>query len=150
MPQLISAVCAALLVVITTVVYYEILNLTWRWLPGIHIPRRRRVILAVLASFAGHMIAVTLYGLTYWFLSAKAVGTLSGAEGASFMHYLYFSAETYSSLGIGDVFPTAGFQILVGVEAINGLVLIGWSVAFTFLAMQQYWDGDTHARKHKR
>lgn len=147
MAQLISGLCAALLVVITTVLYYEILNLTWRWLPGIHIPRRRRVILAGLASFAGHMIAVTLYGLAYFLLSHFGLGALSGAENASFMHYLYFSAETYSSLGIGDVFPTQGFQILVGIEAINGLVLIGWSVAFTFLAMQQYWDDDSHAGK---
>ena len=26
-----------------------------------------------------------------------------------------------------------------GVEALNGLLLIGWSASFTYLAMERYW-----------
>jgi len=57
---------------------------------------------------------------------------------------LYFSAETYTSLGYGDVVPTGPLRTLAGVEALNGLLLIGWSASFTYVAMQRFW-GDARA-----
>ena len=29
--------------------------------------------------------------------------------------------------------------MIAGVEALNGLLLIGWSASFTYLAMERYW-----------
>ena len=33
--------------------------------------------------------------------------------------YLYFSATSYTSLGLGDVYPQSGVRLLTGVEALN-------------------------------
>jgi hypothetical protein len=30
-------------------------------------------------------------------------------------------------------------RLVSGVEALNGLLLIGWSASFTYLAMERYW-----------
>lgn len=50
-----------------------------------------------------------------------------------------FSAETYSSLGYGEVIPGGALRLLAGVEVLNGLLLIGWSASFTYIAMERFW-----------
>jgi hypothetical protein len=145
MVHIISGLLSIVLVVVTTVIYYEILRLTWAWLPKLSLAPRKRIIVVVLSIFAGHTIAVWIYALTYWVMTYFGLGGLAGEHEDVFLTYLYFSAETYSSLGLGDVFPLKGLHMLVAVEALNGLVLIGWSVAFTFLAMQKFWD--LHGKK---
>lgn len=55
---------------------------------------------------------------------------------------LYFSAETYTSLGYGDVVPGGALRLLAGMEALNGLLLIGWSASFIYIAMERFWGDD--------
>lgn len=40
--------------------------------------------------------------------------------------------ENYTALGYGDVVPTATWRLIGPVTALNGLLLIGWSVAIIF------------------
>ena len=47
---------------------------------------------------------------------------------------------TYTSLGLGDIVPTGDVRMMTGAEALNGLVLIGWSVTYSFLAMEDFWE----------
>ncbi|MEO5607197.1 MAG: ion channel, partial [Polaromonas sp.] len=54
-----------------------------------------------------------------------------------------FSAETYSSLGFGDLIPTGPIRMLAGIEALNGLLLIGWSASFVYIAMERFWRVDS-------
>ena len=59
-----------------------------------------------------------------------------------FYDYLYFSSVTYTSLGLGDVFPSDHVRIIAGIEALNGLLLIAWSGSFIFIAMGRLWPWD--------
>ena len=47
-----------------------------------------------------------------------------------------FAFENYTALGYGDEVPTAGLRIVGPITAINGLLLIGWSVAIIFEVMK--------------
>ena len=67
-------------------------------------------------------------------------GSLTGTAGFSLANCMYFSAETYTSLGFGDLTPVGPVRLLAGVEALNGLLLIGWSASFTYLAMERFWS----------
>ena len=66
-------------------------------------------------------------------------GTLSAGAAHSFVSCLYFSAETFTSLGFGDVTPTGPVRLLAGMEALNGLLLVGWSASYIHLAMDRFW-----------
>ncbi|MDO6761297.1 ion channel [Tamlana sp. 2_MG-2023] len=55
----------------------------------------------------------------------------------SFSEAWYFSMVTFTSLGYGDYTLTPKWQFLSGVEAINGIMLIGWSTAMMFSLIQQ-------------
>jgi hypothetical protein len=50
------------------------------------------------------------------------------------------SAETYSSLGFGDVIPFGAIRLVAGVEALNGLLLIGWTASYVYIAMERFWN----------
>lgn len=66
-----------------------------------------------------------IYAVFYWGPTHYAgFADLSGNVEDHFLTYLYFSITSYSSLGIGDVFPVGSLRFLAGVEAINGLILI--------------------------
>jgi hypothetical protein len=67
------------------------------------------------------------------------VGTLRGSSGFTLVSCLYFSSETYTSLGFGDITPVGPIRLIAGVEALNGLLLIGWSVSYAYLAMERFW-----------
>jgi hypothetical protein len=51
----------------------------------------------------------------------------------------------YTTLGIGDLYPTGALRILSGVEALNGLVMVGWTASLTYLYMEKFWKLRGHA-----
>ena len=87
-----------------------------------------------------HLVEMAFYAATYFFLrDFFDAGELSGDFYDSFFTYLYFSMETYTSLGFGDLVPHGPARFLVGMEVLNGLLLIGWSGSFVFVFMQRFW-----------
>ena len=52
---------------------------------------------------------------------------------------IYFSFVTFTTLGYGDITVHTDFRILSGIEAINGMLLIGWSTALMYATVQAIW-----------
>ena len=140
----ISAIGTVLLL-LTSAVVYEALAILWRYLPRLPIGRLR-VAIVMASIFAVHIAAIWIYGITFWLLyHYTEIGDFVGESmkadiyGNDLFSLVYYSTITYTSLGFGDIVPTGGFRLLSGIEVLNGLVLIGWTVSFAFLAMQRYW-----------
>ena len=132
--------CCALLVVMTTVIHYEVLRGLSALLAALDVRSRAKLLVVIFATFAAHAVEILLYALAVYLLAHYAqLGALGGRGGSSLSAALYFSAETYTSLGYGDVVPTGDLRLLAGVEALNGLLLIGWSASYTYIAMERYW-----------
>lgn len=71
-----------------------------------------------LALFALHTIEIGIFALFY-----LSVGAFQGLEPA-----LYFSTESYTTLGPGIALPVQ-WRLVGAVEGLAGFVLIGWSIA---------------------
>lgn len=139
MPQTIAA--CLLLLVASTLLHYEALGYLNSRLPGWRIPRRFKVVVVILGAFCAHAIEMALYGGTlYALVTWLGAGQLSGSSGTSWLSCLYFSAETYTSLGFGDLTPIGPVRLLAGTEALNGLLLVAWSASFTYLSMERFWQ----------
>ncbi len=68
------------------------------------------------------------------------LGSIAGHFKGTMLDYFYFSVTTYSTLGVGDLFPTGYVRMAAGMESLTGLVLIGWSASFTYLTMERSWE----------
>ena len=132
------------LVVSATVLHYEVLRWLNALLPALEIADRAKLVVVILAAFVAHALEIALYGVAmYALMDGLGAGGLAGAAGVSWSDCLYFSAETYTSLGFGDLSPVGPVRLLAGVEALNGLLLIGWSASFTYLSMERFWKTGT-------
>ena len=138
MPLVIFACCV--LVVTTTILHYEVLRSLNTRLPTLRVPDRSKLVVVILAAFVAHAMEMAFYGATLYILVEwLGAGSLTGSTGFSLANCLYFSAETYTSLGFGDLNPIGPVRLLAGVEALNGLLLIGWSASFTYISMERFW-----------
>ena len=139
--MLLSWIIAGFLVLATVAIHYEALRLLdWsvRRLEGLH---RLRIVFIVLGCFTAHIIEVVLFAaVTYAAATSLDIGSIKGALSHGFDDYLHLSLESYTSLGLGDIYPTGHLRLLVGIEALIGLMMITWSASFTFLEMKSLWD----------
>ncbi|MEW6332514.1 MAG: ion channel [Pseudomonadota bacterium] len=136
----IASIFAALLVILSTFTHYEVLRVLSARVPQIRIRPRARLLAVLFGTFFGHLLQIGFYALAYFYLRDRFdLGTFGGQFSDSFSAYLYFSAEAYTSVGLGDIYPLGPLRLITGIEALNGLLLIGWSASFTYLTMQKFW-----------
>lgn len=139
--MIIAAIIAVLLVILSTFTHYEVLRLLSAYVPRIQIRPRARLLAVLFGTFSGHLLGISFYALAYFYLRDHfGLGNFGGTFADSFYTYLYFSAESYTTIGLGDIYPLGPLRLITGIEALNGLLLIGWSASFTYLAMQKFWD----------
>ena len=93
--------------------------------------------LGVVISTAIVLITLHLIEILVWALAYVLV--LPGDELATMESALYFSAVTFTTLGYGDITLSSDWRLLSGFEAIDGILLIGWTTAFLFAVLQRTW-----------
>ena len=79
-----------------------------------------------------HLIEIGIYSVAYdaaadLFHLSRLVGDVDGTD----VEYLYLSAETFTTLGFGDILPEGPMRLLASFEPLNGLNFLGWSASFT-------------------
>jgi hypothetical protein len=134
-------IAAAVLVAATGFLHYEVLRGLNARLPGLALPDRFKLLVVIAVAFVAHAVEILLYAVAVYVLVGHlGAGNLAGSADSLFEACLYFSAQTYTSLGFGDVSPTGPVRFLAGVEALNGLLLIGWTASFTYISMERFWN----------
>lgn len=77
-----------------------------------------------------HYVEIMIWAAA--FLVIPEVDQLNSWEEA-----IYFSSVTYTSLGYGDITLAPVWRIMSGFEAMNGILLIGWSTAMFYAVVQR-------------
>lgn len=95
---------------------------------NLHSFRRRS--LRLIISTAIFLIVLHLIQSALWAVIYMAHPDILEFE--TFEKALYFSLVTFTTLGYGEITISSDNRILAGLEAINGIILIGWSTAFMF------------------
>jgi len=90
------------------------------------------LVLTAVVLLSLHLLEVFIWAATYQFLVPPSeIETLEMA--------LYFSLVTFTSLGYGDISLGPDWRILSGMEALNGILLVGWTTAFLYAVLQRIW-----------
>lgn len=140
------------MLLVTTCIHYEALQALNVVLPRLRAAGRARLLVVMLSVFMVHLAEVIVFAGAYYVLTRHAgAGTLGTAGPPSFNAVLYFSFETYASLGYSDVVPSGALRMLAGAEALNGLLLIGWSASYAHVEMDRFWQqGESQPRERRR
>jgi Ion channel len=82
--------------------------------------------ITVLALMCAHVVEIAVWTSYYAWEALK----LNNAT------YFEFAFENYTALGYGDALPASGNRLIGPITALNGLLLVGWSIAVIFEVMR--------------
>ena len=94
----------------------------------LHVFARVTALLAVtmIALMCAHVVEIAVWALFYALSDSTPAG----------MQPLEFAFENYTALGYGNPLPGEHRRLIGPMTALNGLLLIGWSVAIIFEVMR--------------
>lgn len=77
---------------------------------------------------------LTLAGVEIWFYALVYLGVGATADIAA---SVYFSTITFAAIGFSDAPLAAPWRLVGAIEGVNGVLLLGWSVAFLVSELQR-------------
>lgn len=138
--MLVAILIAVFVVLASVIIHYEALRLTSDIIPRLIFHPQRRILFVLMATLLVHVISIALFAASYFVMSEYlGLGSLRGEFEIAWIDYFYFSATTYTTLGIGDVSAQGPMRIVAALESLAGLVLISWSATFTYMHMERFW-----------
>lgn len=150
--MILAMLAVTVLLGICLLVHYEALRLLSLVVPRLTaISPRPRMLVVMAGICAAHTVEVWIFAIAYYLLEHHL--GLGGFDGQvqllkDFSEYVYFSAVSYTSLGLGDIYPTGGLRLVTGAEALLGLLMIAWSASFAYLLMVDLWP--LHGQRRRR
>jgi hypothetical protein len=87
-------------------------------------------VLVFLPSSVGFLLILHILHVLLWQWAYLEV--LDIPELDTFEESIYFSIVTYTTLGYGDIVIAGPWRILGGIQAMNGILMFGWSTALLF------------------
>jgi hypothetical protein len=125
-------------VVLCVLIQFQGINWMWR-LNSRGGPRARaRIAVSVLFLIGLHLLEVAIFGCGYLIGERLfGIGAIAASRPISVLDVFYYSAEVFSTLGLGDIYATSDLRMLTSVEALSGMLLLSWSASFLVLAVQR-------------
>lgn len=135
----VAILISLLLLIITVLFHFMVLSFLSGQFSNIAIGNSFRILAMVIVAFSAHVIEASVYAIGYKLAETADLGIIAGKAIEGPLDYFYFSIVTFTSLGLGDLFPIGHLRFIAGIETLNGLVLIAWTGSFLFVAMNRMW-----------
>ena len=137
----IAMLFSAGLIFATVLVHYEVMRYTSVLVTRLSLRPRQLILVIIAALFFAHTMEVWLHAYAFYLVTNHfGLGGFVGQFAGEFRDYLYFSSVTYTSLGLGGVYPVGDLRLMAGVESLAGLLMIAWSASFTYIYMEKFWN----------
>jgi len=107
---------------------------TYYRLPYPELSKKSNVLLILTASF---LLLLNFLQSFIWAIPYYLIPGITEFE--TLEKSIYFSLVTFTTLGYGEITIASSYRILAGLEAINGVLLLGWSTTMMFSVMQFIW-----------
>jgi len=123
------------LIILTVIIHTWVLSATTRWAADSYDKRKNNhpYVIATLTISAFTFIATFLHGLeaTLWAALYLAVGAIPNARDA-----MLYSLGALTTYGHHPIYLQKHWELLGGIEALNGFLLFGLSTAYLFWLIQ--------------
>ncbi len=133
--MLVNIAIAALLMFLTTAIHLGGMVIAMKISHGINKHQHEHLLwigAVVVVLFFASLLEVIVWGFTY-----LAVNAIDGVEQA-----FYFSMVTFTTLGYGDVLLDERWRLLGSFEAVNGIIMFGWTTAIVIAVVQRVYKAD--------
>ena len=97
--------------------------------------RESRRPVKLLVQLVTFLLGLHLAEVALWAGGYALIGVLPDFETS-----LYFSLKSYSTVGYGDVLPATSWRLLGPIEALVGVLMLGWSTSILVAALQQIYN----------
>jgi len=125
-------------------VHYGAMSALLKYLAGSKLSQGLRLQLGLIGVALAHIFETGLYAVGFAVAQGAGLGSFKGVDvPMSLMDIFYFSLVNYTSLGLGDIYPTGHLRFMAGAESLNGFLLISCSAGFLFMLMQGHSPQDT-------
>ncbi|MFO1071702.1 MAG: ion channel [Geminicoccaceae bacterium] len=136
--MLTTILIGALIGIATVLLHHRGLSLIGRYIATREVRGHGLILIAIFGVFGLHLIEIGCYAAAYYLATELLdLGRLVGDVAGTDLEILFFAAETYTSLGFGDIIPQGPLRLLASFEPLNGLILLGWSASFIYVEMQK-------------
>src|SRR3954447_18078483 len=88
-----------------------------------------------LIRLVSFLLVLHLLEMAVW-----AAAHASGNVLPDFETALYYSLKSYTTVGYGDVLPSASWRLLGPIEAAVGILMLGWSTSIIVAAVQRIYN----------
>jgi hypothetical protein len=130
-PVLVGVATTFFTIIVHALVLYAIIEAVRRYLSrgraGAFARDLTLVMNATLLALAGHFVEIALWALSF---------VLCG-EFSNFAAALYYSADTYTTLGDSTIVISARWRLLGPLEAADGVLMFGITTAMIFAVIQR-------------
>lgn len=131
--ELISSILlSAFAVFTTTTIHFEVLNFIENSI-GKFLSNRKKLLTVLSLIIATHLVEIIVYALVFYLAAVPLnIGHFNTNRNLGLIDFFYYSAETYSSLGYGDILPRGEIRTIASICPLNGILLLSWSGAFLY------------------
>jgi len=138
--MLLAIIITLVLVMLSVIIHYEMLRAVSNALLSISVKPRARLLVIIAVVFIAHITQISLFAIAFGLMQLQwGLGEIVGRLEGGWLDFFYFSASNFTTLGMGDIFPTGHLRLVSAIESLAGLVLITWSASYTYLAMSKFW-----------
>jgi hypothetical protein len=128
---------------LTVLLQYEVVGWLWRFNVESGSRMRARIALSVSCLVGLHLLQVAVFSIGYLVGDhVFQLGTVVSSRQIGVQDVFYYSAEVFSTLGLGDVYATSYLRMLTSIEALSGMLLLSWSASFIVIAVEREWIMD--------
>jgi len=94
----------------------------------------------MLTRVVGGLWVLHLLEMAIWAATFRAVGVQPDFESS-----LYYSLESYTTVGYGHQIPEASWRLVGPIEAAVGILMFGWSTGFIVAVLQRIYSSRPEA-----
>jgi len=142
--MLIVVLATLVATVLSVGIHDQLFKLLATRLPGLRFLARQRVMIGIVGAIVAHILEIAVFAGAMaaldWLPAGWDVGQLQSTEAHNWADYVYWSAVCYTTMGFEHATPVGAIRLLVGVEALVGLVLVAWTASFTYFQMEKFWS----------
>ena len=101
---------------------------------------QRHLVMAILLILILHIAEILLFSAGIFVAhNVLHLGDFLGVREFNLEDYFHISAETFVTVGYGDLYPVGPLRVITSLESLVGVLLIAWSGTFTYFTVQQIW-----------